>query len=234
MNSEPAMRQPDATLPDVSRVSPPWVLHGNAWIVVMRWPHATAARLDFVPDILRDTLAGPLSLLMLVDYTQAPCGPYRELLFVPGLLRFPADNRLRLSISRIVVSTWESVVNGRANWGIPKDRADFRIADRATTRAVVCDGAHEICALEFERARGPSVPINTRWLPQRWLTLAQHRAGHTYYYTPYARGSIRKSRLVAWRFDPGLFPDLRPAQVLATLRIDRFEMRFPAARVVPP
>ena len=167
---------------------------------------------------------------MLVDYTQAPCGPYRELLFVPGLLRFE-DGKRHLSISRIVVSTWESVVNGRANWGIPKDCADFRIATGATTKVDVSHGAREFCALEFERARGPAVPINTGWLPQRWLTLAQRMGEHTYYYTPSARGSLRLSRLVAWRFDPGLFPDLRAAHVLATLRIERFEMKFPLARV---
>jgi hypothetical protein len=234
MNGQPAMLQPDATLPAVTLVPPPWALHGNAWIVVMRWPRgiAAATRREFVPDSLGRTLAGPLSLLMLVDYTQAPCGPYRELLFVPGLLRFAADTRRHLSISRIVVSTWDSVVNGRANWGIPKDRADFRIDTRATTKVVVADGARELAALEFDAARGPSMPINTQWLPQRWLTLAQRMKGQTYYYTPTARGSLRRSRLVAWRFDPGLFPDLRPAQVLATLRIERFEMRFPVARVV--
>lgn len=226
------MLQPDATLPDVPRVPPPWELHGNAWIVVMRWPRGRAAstRLEFVPDSLRPTLAGPLALLMLVDYTQAPCGPYRELLFVPGVLRFE-DHKHHLSISRILVSTWQSVVNGRLNWGIPKDRADFRIATRATTKVEVCDGAREVCALEFESPRGLGVPINSRWLPQRWLTLAQCRAGQTYYYTPSARGALSMSRLVSWRFDAAMFPDLTAARALATLRIERFEMRFPLAKI---
>lgn len=226
------MLQPDATLPDVPLVPPPWLLQGDAWIIVMRWPRspAAAARLDFVPDSLRPTLAGPLALLMLVEYTQAPCGPYRELLFVPGLFRF-ADRKHHLSISRILVSTWDSVVNGRRNWGIPKDRADFRITTRATTKIEVSDGAREMCALEFEAPRGPKLPVNTRWLPQRWLTLAQCRAGQTYYYTPSARGSLRMSRLISWQCDAAMFPDLGAARALAAVRVERFEMRFPLAKI---
>ena len=46
------------------------------------------------------------------------------LLLIPGTMRFP-DGRRYASFSRILVSTWDSVVNGRINWGIPKDRANF-------------------------------------------------------------------------------------------------------------
>ena len=114
------------TLPVVPRVPAPWALCGHAWIVLLHLPRRAPARTAFVPDALRGSLRAAVSALMCVEYTSAPCGAYREVLFVPGTLRFP-DGRRHASISRILVSTWASVVNGRANWGIPKDRADFSI-----------------------------------------------------------------------------------------------------------
>jgi hypothetical protein len=216
--------------PQVPRVLAPWSLRGHGWIVAMRWPARVADRAAFVPQALQASLAGPLSILMLVDYTESPCGPYRELLFIPGSMRFE-DGRRHLSISRIVVSTWDSVVNGRANWGIPKDRADFRIDRGATERIEVRSGTQQMCALDFGAARGPRMPLSTTWLAQRWLTLAQVHDGYTYYYTPVARGAIRWCRLLDWRFGPTLFPDLSAARVAAAVRVEEFTMLFPQARV---
>ncbi len=53
-------------------------------------------------------------------------GPYDELIYVPGLFsrRSPSDQQQPVeyfpAITRIYVSTDESVYNGRKNWGIPK------------------------------------------------------------------------------------------------------------------
>ncbi|MGI9246260.1 MAG: acetoacetate decarboxylase family protein, partial [Steroidobacteraceae bacterium] len=156
------MLQPDNLLPDVPRVPAPWSLQGNGWIVLLRLPRAAPARSDFVATALQPTLWAPVSLLMFVDYLGAPCGPYRELLFIPGALRF-ADGRRHASISRIFVSTWASVVNGRANWGIPKDRADFAVT-RGGERdrlAVADEKGREFCRLDFESPRGPRLPLRT-------------------------------------------------------------------------
>lgn len=231
MSDAHTYRQADGDLPPVERVPAPWVLDGNAWIVVLRWPRAAsaAARSKFVPDSLVGSLAGPLGFLVCVDYAHAPCGPYRELLLIPGSMTF-ADGRRHLSISRILVSTWQSVVNGRANWGIPKDRADFQIEGGATDRIVVNDGPRQCCALEFGASRGPRLPLRTAWVPRRYLCLAQWHAGRTYYYQPSARGTMRACRLLDWQFETALFPDLRTTRVLASLRVENFVMTFPVAR----
>jgi hypothetical protein len=225
------MLQSRHELPTVPAVPAPWSLQGNGWIVLLRLPGSAAARRAFVPSILQRTLAAPCSALMFVDYVEAPCGAYRELLFVPGAMRFP-DGRRHASISRILVSTWESVVNGRANWGIPKDRADFTIAcDGVIDRLAVADAGREFARLEFEAARGPRLPLSTSWLPASWSTLAQLHEDKVYYYQPRARGSFRACRLLRWHFEPALFPDLAEATVLASLRIEHFAMEFPVARV---
>ena len=117
------MLQPSASLPNVPLVPAPWSLRGHAWMVAMRLPKNDPARTAFVPPGLQATVKAAFSVLMCVVYDEAPCGPYRELLFIPGTMNF-GDARYP-SISRILVSTWDSVVNGRINWGIPKDRANF-------------------------------------------------------------------------------------------------------------
>jgi hypothetical protein len=43
---------------------------------------------------------------------------------------------------------------------------------------------------------------------------------------------MRPGRLLSWRFNAGLFPDLAGAAVVAALKVESFRMRFPVARVV--
>jgi hypothetical protein len=225
------MLQPDESLPEVVRVPAPWSLRGHAWIVALRLPAGDAARTAFVPPDLRTTVKSVISVLICVVYDEAPCGPYRELLFIPGTMKF-GDAR-HPSVSRILVSTWDSVVNGRRNWGIPKDRADFdwvRSEDGDHWR-VTSDG-RELCALEFTAPTGVRLPLRTAWVPRKLGTLAQRLDGRTYYDRPAATGDLRLCRLRQWRFDPQLFPDLSRATVLTALRIEGFRMVFPAARIV--
>jgi hypothetical protein len=227
------MLQSKRELPEVPAVPAPWSLRGNGWIVLLRLPRGSPARRAFLPRPLQDTLLAPCSALMLVDYVTAPCGAYRELLFVPGAMRFP-DGRRHASISRILVSTWDSVVNGRANWGIPKDRAEFSIVrDGRVDRLALADRGREFATLEFETARGPRLPLRTSWLPASWTTLAQLCDEQVFYYRPRASACVRPCRLLRWTFDAALFPDLAEATVLASLRVEQFEMQFPEACAEP-
>ena len=172
---------------------------------------------------------------MFVDYAESGCGPYRELLFLPGAFPFD-DGRRHFTISRILVSTWDSVVNGRNNWGIPKDRADFEVTtDAARARAVRAGDERRPRAVRAAlRRRCDShrgCPVNGGLVPASLRTLAQRFRGRTYYYAPQARGRVRPGRLLSWRFDAELFPDLAGAAVVAALRVESFRMTFPAARV---
>jgi hypothetical protein len=169
---------------------------------------------------------------MYVDYAESGCGPYRELLFIPGA--FPCDDgRRHLSISRILVSTWDSVVNGRNNWGIPKDRADFEVRQDGRDEVVrVTSDGRELCELRLATLRfAPPLPVHSGIVPAALRTMAQRFRGNSYYYAPEARGRVRPGRLVSWRFDSALFPDLSGAAVAAALRVESFRMTFPVARV---
>lgn len=225
------MLQASAGLPEVPAVPAPWTLRGHAWMVALRLGSNDPARTAFVAPELQPSLRTAVSVLMCVVYDEAPCGPYRELLFVPGTLRVGAVRHP--SISRILVSTWDSVVNGRRNWGIPKDRADFdwsRGDDADHWR--VSDQGREVCRLEFSAPTGLRLPLSTAWVPSRWGTLVQRLDGRTYLCRPEARGTMQLCRVRHWAFDAGLFPDLARSTVLAAARVQDFRMTFPLARTL--
>jgi hypothetical protein len=190
------------------------------------------ARDAFLPPELAGRGRSLASYLMFVDYAESGCGPYRELLFIPGAFPF-GDGRRHLTISRIVVSTWDSVVNGRNNWGIPKDRADFQVQQEGREEIVrVTSEGRELCELRMAPLRfAPPLPVHGALLPASLRTLAQRFRGRTYYYAPGARGRVRPGRLLSWRFDPALFPDLAGAAVIAAVKVESFHLTFPVARV---
>ncbi|KAE8365067.1 hypothetical protein BDV27DRAFT_127494 [Aspergillus caelatus] len=70
---------------------------------------------------------GGFSLCMIVRYLESPVGPYDEILWAPGLFQDPrhGESVKRYRITRIYVSSVDSVYNGRRNWNIPKTLANF-------------------------------------------------------------------------------------------------------------
>jgi len=216
-------------LPNVPRAPAPWTLYGSAWILVARLPEAQVRA--HVPPALRDVgFRGP-SVVMFVDYRDSPAGPYRELLFIPG--RFSDRGHNAWSVTRIWVSTWESVVNGRINWGIPKDRADF-VRDKR-------DGQERITVIRDRRcvarldlaAAGPAFPVGTGLVPVMLRRLVQYHEETRYSLALRATARVRAARLLAAQGGEGLFPDLGAGRVLAAARVSRFTMTFPEARMSP-
>lgn len=229
------MLQPSASLPAVPMKPAPWDLQGQGWIVAFRLPENSAARSAFMPDSLAGQCGGGISMLMFVDYARSDCGPYHELLFVPGSFPF-ADGKRHLSISRILVSTWDSVVNGRANWGIPKDRADFDvhygIDGSREDRIVVRSEGRVMADLRLSSWPLP-LPVFGGIVPESMRTLAQHLDGKTFLYAPASSGWVQPGRLLSWQFDGELFPDISGAKVVGALKIPSFRMTFPVAKMLP-
>lgn len=204
-------------------------------MVALRLPAAATARSAFLPEKSEDIPGGRYSLLMFVDYETAPCGPYHELMFIPGTQRF-ADGKRHFTISRILVSTWDSVVNGRANWGIPKDRADFSVVydenGSGIDRITVHGEGGTIAELRL-RSWPLSLPMHSGLVPAALRTLAQRLGGKTFLYAPTTSGWMRPGKLVDWHFNPDLFPDLAGSSVVAAIKLPSFRLRFPVANVLP-
>ena len=230
--NDPRLLTPDEALPKVARAPAPWTLRGDGWILLLRLPDAVRGDARHLPSAFRHRPVSGPSIVMFVDYADSPAGPYRELLYIPG--RFDlGGGRHAWSVTRIYVSTWESVVNGRLNWGIPKDRADFhrQPAGRGETLRVEVDGK-PVASFAFE-ARGPSLPIHGRLLPSSMRRLVQEHAGRRFEFTPLASGRARLARAGDLRSNAALFPELAGAHVTMALRVPRFSLTFPVAEVSP-
>ena len=230
--NDPRLLTPDEALPEVARAPAPWTLRGDGWILVLRLPEAVRGDPRHLPPAFRDRPVSGPSIVMFVDYAESPAGPYRELLYIPG--RFDVGGgRHAWSVARSYVSTWESVVHGRLNWGIPKDRADFhrRPAGRGEALHVEVDGK-PVASFAFE-ARGLALPIHGGLLPSSMRRLVQQHAGRRFEFTPLASGRARLARATGLRSDAALFPELAGAHVTMALRVPRFSLTFPVADVSP-
>lgn len=124
-------------------VPPPWRLTGNGIILLYRFPRDFAE--PWLQPELRSTFLGGIGAVMCVDYLSSDCGPYRELLFIPGAFR--VGGRIRYSISKIYVSTATSVVSGIANWGIPKQQAEFMVGQGFSTSRLARAGHHFLASI---------------------------------------------------------------------------------------
>lgn len=227
----PWVIEPDAALPSVPLHPAPWQLHGWAYMLVVRLPDDMLDSAAFVPADWVPKRRTRTAIVLFVDYETSPCGPYRELLVAPAA--FDLGQGSHPAISRIFVSTYDSVVNGRNNWGIPKDRADFEVVRdpaRHTDRLRLSRDGHTFAELEL-RSRGPALPVRTGLLPPGIRTLVQSWQGKAYRTKLAARGKARLASLASWRFDPEYFPDLSRGRVLVASHFPDFDMTFPVADV---
>lgn len=223
----------EANAPAVPLAPAPWKLKGSGYVVAVRLPEQARDEELFIADSLKGKRRGRLAVLMFVDYSESDVGPYHELLFIPGSFRF--NRSVNRSISRIFVSTWESVVNGNINWGIPKERCDFSVSygpeeDRI---ALTAEDGTTFAELTLRPRKMFRLPTTTALVPQSLRTLGQHRNGQQYLYAPRSKGHIKPARLVSARFNPAYFPDLTQGKVISCWRVTDFQMVFPVATVEP-
>jgi hypothetical protein len=216
----------------IKRAKAPWRLAGDAYVVALKMPAKVLEEQCFVPESLKGCRLGSYSRMIYVDYKNSPVGPYRELLFDPG--RFLFDKRSCRTISRIFVSTQESVVNGLENWGIPKTIAEFEtrtLANGWEHITVSAEGA-VFAELAFSTVRF-GVPFSDRWLPAKFRTTAQHCGERCYFYAPITRATMKMGRLRESKIDPRMFPDISRGKFALCVRLEDFRMWIPAATIVP-
>jgi hypothetical protein len=214
---------------DVPVVPAPWTLNGDGYILLYKFSPEFAKQHGFIPAPLTDRFAGLLGAVMLVKYRSSDAGPYDELLFTPG--RFHSPRGSFRSITKIYVSTWDSVINGRANWGIPKEIAQFdwkQLDDRIEQIAINHDG-HLIAAFTL-KTLDVKMPVTTSLLPPPWRTFVQEHEGQTLYTTPHGTGKMKPASLIEARVDPEYFPDITQGRLISAVRTEEFKLTFPVAK----
>ena len=208
-------------------VPPPWRLRGRGYVFAYSFPEAFVQAQE-LPSGLRGALRRGPGAVMLVDYAESPVGPYHELLFLAG--RYQLGGSTVCSIPCIFVSSERSVVSGRANWGLPKQQAEFSWTEEGERqeRVRVAAGGSVFFDALLERGVVPFPVFAPRWpLP---LSLVQPRKGRTLVTTLRGAGLARRARLRRLRVDGQHFPDTSALSPWLGLRIAPFRLVFPAPR----
>lgn len=204
----------------------PWHLTGNGYIFLYRFSHQFVEKNGFLADYQKPRFKGIIGAVMLVDYQTSGVGPYQELLFIPGFFDF--DGKRAFSISKIYVSTYNSVWNGIENWGIPKELATFEkqeLMDEKQEKIQVSIDGQTIFSAQLQKSWF-KFPLTTALTP---FTVAQALRGDLVLTKPTAKGQGQWAKLNDIWVNPVYFPDLSEAKPLAVIAVNNFEMVFPVA-----
>lgn len=101
-----------------------------------------------------------------------------------------------------------------------------------TTAGATCFRAGLAGTIGFElrvRPYGPSLPVDTRWLPFA-AELAQPDANGTVVTRPAGRGAVRFARVERLAVEASFFPDVSALRPLLVLYLPQFELCFPVPR----
>lgn len=212
---------------DIKKYPAPWDLKGKGYIFLYKFNKKFVEQSGKVPEFLKDSFTGGFGSVMLVNYKQSNAGPYGELLFIPGKFKF--NNKKLDNISKIYVSTMESVVNGRLNWGIPKEKADFSFEQIDTKIEKVKVSLEGKLIAEFEIKYGRFFfPVSTKLLP---FPLVQRFDGKNYFTNFYGKGKGHFAHIRKMKINPDFFPDVSIVKPIAIIRVDPFSITFPKANI---
>lgn len=205
----------------------PWFLTGSGVVLLYRFPAGFNSDYGFMETYQQEGLLSGVGAVMLMDYRTSDVGPYQELLYIPAL--FKLGGKLSFSISKIYVSTEESVWNGRRNWGIPKDLARFSIrrqADGSQTWEVA--GEDGVLFEAAIKPFGPPFPFWTKLLPV--FRIVQESPVGLLLTRPVANGKAKLASLEGIRTNPCGFPPVDNLEPFMVCSLSEFEMIFPQAR----
>lgn len=201
-------------------VPAPWTLRGEGIILLFRFKKSWVDQAANLPEYLQQKFRGGFGYVMLVDYQESPVGPYKELLFIPGKF---GEEKLQ-SITTIFVDSEASTLNGRANWAIPKQTADFHWQkEKGLDRVDVTLNGKPVFQASI-RSGGISFPMNTGLLPIR---LRQELEDQVLFTQPEGKGWGKLARIQEVEVDPQLFPDIRGIKPILALKVSPFTLTFP-------
>jgi len=213
----------------------PWNLTGYGYMLLY------AFKKDFSnehsPGFLKGNTTLGFGSVMLVNYEQSNCGPYGELLIIPGKYTHQTGTKKEKinTISKIYVSSQSSVENGRKNWGIPKELASFNFQsisaneERVTIQTDVNGTSTRLFEATFKSNR-LAFPVNTALLP---FPLLQHMEQQAFYTTFSGKGMGHFASMTDVCLDERLFPNILTHKPIAIIKIDPFNITFPKARIMP-
>ncbi|MEQ1624991.1 MAG: acetoacetate decarboxylase family protein [Sediminibacterium sp.] len=206
------------------QISPaPWQLKGEGYLMLYRFKNGFLKKEGCISEELKPFLWMNIGMVMLVNYQSSPVGPYGELLFIPGMFHY--KGKYYWHISKIYVSSLDSVMNGRENWGIPKELAQFEFnnLDQAIHSAKVITNGEMVFDCHF-KDKLLGFPLSTSILPFQFI---QPLNAKEYVTHPNGSGKAFFSKPIELETGQGLFPSIGTQTRLACLHIPNFSLAFP-------
>ncbi len=213
-----------------SMIAPaPWELTGNGYVFLFKNSREFLTKNTLMSPYQQVNLKAGIGAMMLVDYQESPVGPYRELLYIPGIFKF--SGHYVFSISKIYVSSMDSQWNGVENWGIPKEVADFDIekTNEKEEHWKVSRDDKPFFSINLSKI-GLKFPVGTSLFP---LRIGQQKRESILITEPSAKGKGQLVKASKWYADPHYFPSCDDSTLLMSLAIQDFTMGFPVARRLP-
>ena len=212
----------------------PWHLTGYGYILLY---HFSKDRINaMAPDFLKGKALPSLGSIMLVNYESSDCGPYGELLMIPGKYEHESksealNKKAFNTISKIYVSTQDSVDNGIKNWAIPKELASFdfesigKNQEKVRVSTLTNEKKTPILEATFKQYPIP-FPVHTALLP---FPLVQEYEGREYYTKFTGKGIGHLCSMTDLTIHPHFFPDLTDTKPIAVIKVNPFHITFPKA-----
>jgi hypothetical protein len=204
----------------------PWKLNGEGIILTYSFNKNWILENGFVPAHLHYKFKGGLSFVMIADYKESDCGPYQELVFIPGL--FNIEGKYQLMITKTYVNSEESKVAGRSNWGIPKELAELNWKKDGSTvlfNAKINDNKFFETQIQ---SNSIAFPVNNTLIPFKFY---QELEENSFLFQPKGRGRATSAKVKGTRSVQTKFPDLSNGKYINCLHIKNFNLSLPKSEI---
>ena len=216
---------------DTLHYPPPWKLYGEGFIIPFLANEKEIIKNGFLTEEDKNEYAGGFGACMIVNYESSDVGPYFELLFIPGDFKYKdplkSKPKLHKRISKIYVSSEMSIQEGRRNWAIPKEYANFKwTKDKNTTGITITTKDNQnILDANFTKILFP-FPVTTKIYP---VSLLQKSEANQFIRTKFSgHGKAYFSKINNLSSNEKFFVDInKNSKFHFGLSVNEFNITFP-------
>ncbi len=206
----------------------PWNFTGNGYIMLFKFPKPFILDHGFLPERFRKGFYGNVGAIVFADYQSSNMGPYQELFFVPGKLRY--QHHKVYTISRNYISdNRNGLENSLSDWGISREKASFQFipGKDLDTLLVTQNGVPVIDITIKVSKKGWVFPLWTFFHP---LHMIQDCNGKTFTFNLHGGGKGRFAAIMKVDVNPERFPNFAFFKHVAIIRVTDFHFKLPPAK----
>jgi hypothetical protein len=212
---------------------PPWHLKGKGFIIPFLGKENILLEKGFISEEDKEFFRGGLGAVMLVNYESSNVGPYYELLFIPGDFSYDVSGKSKLykRITKIFVSSLISIQEGRLNWAIPKEFANFKWNTNGNNTEISVSTKDGEIFLEAEFTKKYFYfPLTTKIYP---VSLLQKTEAGKLISTKFSgSGKGKFAAINKWSVNEKYFVDInKVAKFSIGLSADEFNIVFPIPKI---